>query len=79
MDPRTLDAIGSKWMNRGKYNFSSPLVQTFEDDVKPSILAVQMIDKLQFIAGCMGKLRKMSSKFKCIRSVLMLQEKENKC
>lgn len=31
-------------------NFLNPLVQTFEDDAEPSILAVQMIDKLQLIA-----------------------------
>jgi hypothetical protein len=31
-------------------NFLSPLVQTFEDDAKLSILVVEMIDMLQLIA-----------------------------
>jgi hypothetical protein len=31
-------------------NFLNPLVQTFEDDAELSILVVEMIEKLQFIA-----------------------------
>jgi len=38
-------------------NFLSPLVQTFENDVEPSILALQMINKLQFIARMHGEVK----------------------
>ncbi len=38
-------------------NFLSPLVQTFEDDAKLSILVVEMIDKLQFISKLHGEVK----------------------